>query len=34
MIQSSKLENPIFLELGLYYSNHCIDTIETIVDVL
>jgi hypothetical protein len=34
MIQSSKLENTIFLELGLYYSNYYISTVEATVDAL
>jgi hypothetical protein len=34
MIQSSKLENTIFLELGLYYSNYYINIVEDTVDVL
>jgi hypothetical protein len=34
IIQSSKTENTIFLELGLYYSNHYISTVEATVDIL
>jgi hypothetical protein len=28
------VENIIFIELGLYYSHHCINTVEATVDVL
>jgi hypothetical protein len=28
------VENTIFIELGLYYSHHCINIVEAIVDVL
>jgi hypothetical protein len=28
------VENTIFIELGLYYSHHCINTVEAIVDVM
>jgi hypothetical protein len=28
------VENTIFIELGLYYSHHCINTVEATVDVL
>jgi hypothetical protein len=32
--QSLKTENTIFLKLGLYYSKHCISTVEVTVDIL
>jgi hypothetical protein len=31
---TSLIENVIFLELGLYHSNYCINAIEATVDVL
>jgi hypothetical protein len=34
IIQSSKIENTIFLELGLYCSKHCISTVEVTIDIL
>jgi hypothetical protein len=31
---TSFVENTIFIELGLYYSHYCINTVEDTVDVL
>jgi hypothetical protein len=34
IIQYSKTENTIFLELGLYCNNRYISIVETIIDIL
>jgi hypothetical protein len=31
---TSLIENIIFLELGLYHNNYCINIVEVIIDVL